>query len=373
MKPTVLAVIAAAGSSERAGTDKLEVVLPGGETVLERSVRAVSDSPLVDDVVIVTRADKVPALREKFSGHGKVRTVAAGGSTRSESVVLGIKAGPEDDFVCIHDAARPFASRELIDRVISAAFESGAAAPCLPLKDTVKFVSGDEITGTPDRNSMRAVGTPQVFRRDLYMKAAEMSSGTFDDCQVMENAGYRVKCVDGEEANVKITTMEDIRKAVMDLRTGFGYDVHRLVPGRKLILGGVEIPYEKGLLGHSDADAALHALMDAVLGAAGLPDIGHLFPDTDPRYEGADSLELLRETVKMAAEKGYTLGNADVTIVCQKPKLAPYIDEMRERTASACGAGKDQVNFKATTEEGLGFTGTGEGIAAYASVILKGC
>ena len=369
--PTVLGIIVAGGSSQRAGQDKLKVVLPTGRTVLEESLSKMSSCDLIDDIAVVTRAEKmeyVNTLREKYP---KLRYIAPGGYTRFGSVTNGIAASPEHDYICIHDAARPFVSTDLIRAVIEKGFEYGAAAPCVPVRDTIKITEGEFMQSTPDRNTLRAVQTPQVFRTDDYMTALALSDDAFDDCQVMERAGYRVFCVSGEETNIKITTAEDIRRLrEKDMRVGHGYDVHRLVEGRKLILCGVDIPFEKGLLGHSDADVAVHALMDAILGAAGLPDIGHLFPDNDPEYDGADSCVLLGRVMALVREKGYELGNADVTIVCQKPKISPYIEAMRTKLAEVCGCAAGRVNVKATTEEKLGFTGSGEGIAAHAVVLM---
>ncbi len=370
--PTVLGIVVAAGSSRRAGRDKLDIVLADGRTVLETSVALIEECSLVTDIVVVTRADKIEYVSSLMERHPKVCAVTAGGNTRFDSVRKGIDAGPAHDFICIHDAARPFASAALVRGVIEKAFEHGAAAPCIPVKDTIKFTEDGFITGTPDRSSLRAVQTPQVFMRDMYLDALASSDDAYDDCQVIERAGHRIYPAPGEEGNYKITTREDIEGLMSSksIRIGHGYDVHRLVENRKLILCGVEVPFEKGLLGHSDADVAVHALMDAILGAAGLPDIGNLFPDSDPAYLGADSMELLKKVSALLAEQGWCLGNADLTIVCQRPKLSPFIPAMKERLESVLGKGT--CNIKATTEEKLGFTGSGEGIAAHAVALING-
>jgi 2-C-methyl-D-erythritol 2,4-cyclodiphosphate synthase len=280
--------------------------------------------------------------------------------------------------VAIHDAARPFVSAELIAAVIRAAKSCGAAAPAVPVVDTVKTVDGAEfITGTPDRASLRAVSTPQVFLASRYAALSAGETDLYDDCQLFEKAGCPVLLVPGEAANFKITTPEDIARAKMqigaeDYRIGHGYDVHRLVEGRKLIIGGVEIPFEKGLLGHSDADVLLHAVSDALLGAVALGDIGHYFPDTSDEWEGADSRVILRECVRLVAEAGFRPVNVDVTVLCQRPKLAPHIPAMRRNLAEDLGIAEDRVSVKATTEEGLGFTGEGLGIACHAVTFVKG-
>lgn len=377
----VTAVIVAGGSSSRMkGTDKLTLRV-GGMSVLERSLKAFCGHPEIDSVVAVVRddlKDTVKALADKYP---KLCAVVTGGSTRCLSVRNGIFAAPGDtDYFAIHDGARPFVSSELISRTLAAAVEHGAAAPALPVVDTIKTVEGDIITGTLSRNSLRAVQTPQIFRADAYREAIRGATEAFDDCQLYEKNGGKVWIVEGERDNFKITEPDDVKRALTvtgtdmmpDYRTGHGYDVHRLVEGRKLILGGVDIPYEKGLLGHSDADVLLHAVADAVLGAAALRDIGVHFPDTDPAYEGADSRILLRECVRLAAEKGYRVSSADATVICQRPKLAGYIAEMTRNIASDLGVGIDRVNVKATTEEKLGFTGDGSGIAAHAVVTIVG-
>ena len=260
--------------------------------------------------------------------------------------------------------------------LIRTAANTGAAAPAVPVKDTIKVADKDgKVVTTPDRATLYAVQTPQCFDRALYLQALEAVSGekaslVTDDCSLFELAGLPVTLTAGDYANLKITTKEDLQKE-NTMRIGHGYDVHRLVEDRKLILGGVEVPYEKGLLGHSDADVLLHAVMDAVLGAAALGDIGQHFPDTDPAYKGADSLALTREVAKIIAAHGYKVGNIDATILCQRPKLAPHIPAMRKNIADAFGLPLDAVSVKATTEEHLGFTGEGLGIAAHAVALIE--
>ena len=379
------AVIVAAGASTRMGFDKLSVNL-GGETVLERSVRAFDECPQVDEIVLVTGASPEGAQRAAARCRTPVQLVR-GGETRAESARSGVAAA-HGALVAIHDAARPFVSRQVITAVLDAAARTGAAAPAVPVKDTVKQAAEGNgravpehcmVKATPDRSTLYAVQTPQCFARAEYLRALEELDDekarlVTDDCSLFELTGRPVELVQGDYANIKITTREDLprtRNGGKKMRIGHGYDVHRLVEGRRLILGGVEIPYEKGLLGHSDADVLTHAVMDAVLGAAALGDIGQHFPDTAEEYAGADSLMLARRVAGLAAEHGWRVGNIDATILCQRPKLAPHIPAMRKKLAEAFGVPVDAVSVKATTEEHLGFTGEGLGIAAHAVALIE--
>ncbi len=372
--PTVTAIIVAAGASRRMGFDKLSYRLPDGRTVLETSCALFAAHPAVDELVLVAGGNR-PQCEAIAAVCPKPCTVVQGGATRADSVRSGLAAA-KSQLVAIHDAARPFASEEVITRVLQAAAQTGAAAPAVPVKDTIKVADKDgRVVTTPDRATLYAVQTPQCFDRALYLQALEAVSGekaslVTDDCSLFELAGQPVTLTAGDYANLKITTKEDLQKE-NTMRIGHGYDVHRLVEDRKLILGGVEVPYEKGLLGHSDADVLLHAVMDAVLGAAALGDIGQHFPDTDPVYKGADSLALTREVAKIIAAHGYKVGNIDATILCQRPKLAPHIPAMRKNIAGAFGLPLDAVSVKATTEEHLGFTGEGLGIAAHAVALIE--
>ena len=374
MAQTVTAILVAAGSSRRMGFDKLSHRLPGGLTVLQTSLRALEQHPRVNDIVLVAGAN-LKTCRELAAACSKPCTAVSGGATRAESVRAGLAAAT-GEIVAIHDAARPFVSESVITAAIEAAEKTGAAAPAVPVKDTIKIADAENrVCSTPDRSSLFAVQTPQCFKRELYHKALAAVTGekadlVTDDCSLFELAGLPVVLTAGDYANLKITTKEDM-KGENTMRIGHGYDVHRLVEGRRLILGGVDIPYEKGLLGHSDADVLLHAISDALLGAAALGDIGKHFPDTDPRYEGADSLRLLQEVGRLVNEAGYTVGNIDATILCQAPKLAPHIQTMRANIAGALDVDVNQVSVKATTEEHLGFTGQGEGIAAHAVALLE--
>ena len=383
----VSAIIVAAGASRRMGFDKLSYRLPGGKTVLETSVAAFAAHPQVDELILVAGGN-LPACQAIAAACPKPCTVVGGGATRADSVCSGLRAA-KGQLVAIHDAARPFVSAVVITAALEAAARCGAAAPAVPVKDTIKATArGDgktvppdcAVQTTPDRSTLYAVQTPQCFDRAAYLAALEELDETrarlvTDDCSLFELTGRPVQLTQGDYANLKITTREDLprpeQKEGTNMRIGHGYDVHRLVEDRKLILGGVEVPFEKGLLGHSDADVLAHAVMDAVLGAAALGDIGKHFPDTDPAYAGADSLQLAQHVARIMREKGWKIVNIDSTLLCQKPKLAPYIPAMRENLAAAFGMPVDAVSVKATTEEHLGFTGEGLGIAAHAVALIE--
>ena len=386
LEKKVSAVLVAAGSSTRMGFDKLSFDL-GGETVLHRSIRAFAQCPLVDEIILVAGSNRAFA-QQQAADCAKPVCVVAGGATRAESAKNGVLAA-SGALVAVHDAARPFVSQQVITAALEAAARCGAAAPAVPVKDTIKAAvrgSGKTVPescfvhATPDRSTLYAVQTPQCFDRAEYLAAleeldAEKARLVTDDCSLFELTGRPVQLTQGDYANLKITTREDLprpeQKEEHKMRIGHGYDVHRLVEGRKLILGGVEIPFEKGLLGHSDADVLAHAVMDAVLGAAALGDIGQHFPDNDPAYAGADSLELARHVARILSEHGYRVENIDATILCQRPKLAPHIPAMRANLAAAFGLPVDAVSVKATTEEHLGFTGEGLGIAAHAVALIE--
>lgn len=297
--------------------------------------------------------------------------VIEGGASRQESTALGIKFAlqdkPENYIVLIHDAARPNASPDLYRRVIKEAYEKGAVVPAVRLKDTIRDVK----KGTLNRDDLRAVQTPQGFVGEIILNAIKYAEekcfvGT-DEGSLIDFMGFPVSTVLGSESNIKITSPEDLTKTVC---IGTGYDVHAFAENRKLILGGVDIPFAKGLLGHSDADVLTHALMDAILGAMGEGDIGLLFPDTAPEYKGVSSIELLKRVVALMNEKFYTLENADITVICQAPKIRPHIDEMKKNLELVLSP-KNGINIKGTTTEKLGFEGRGEGIAASATVLLS--
>ena len=390
-RPFCTALVAAAGSSSRmGGTDKLMEFLDN-VPVLMRTLTALQRAAAIDEIVIAAREDALVDISTLCKTYGitKCSKVVRGGESRCHSVLLAaLEASPEAKLLAVQDGARPLVTPALIDRTVEAAAKCGAAAPAVPVKDTIKQAKGGSgktvpegcmVENTPDRSTLYAVQTPQCFDRAAYLAALdELDEASArlvtDDCSLFELTGRPVELVQGDYANIKITTREDLPRTEnggKKMRIGHGYDVHRLVEGRKLILGGVEVPYEKGLLGHSDADVLAHAVMDAVLGAAALGDIGQHFPDTAEEYAGADSLMLARRVAEIVTEHGWRIENIDATILCQRPKLAPHIPAMRAKLAEAFGMPVDAVSVKATTEEHLGFTGEGLGIAAHAVALIE--
>lgn len=366
----VYAIVLAAGHGTRIGFDKMLYRLDG-EEVVKRSVKAFSVNEYVDEI-IVTASENIQEITRVLQGLDKISHIVTGGATRAQSVMNALQCTGEDGLVAIHDGARPFVSQQVINDALEGGYASGRAIPCVKVKDTIKESDGQYIGKTYDRSRLYTVQTPQVFSLELYKELAEkyFDESITDDAQLFEKGGIAVAVTQGDYENYKITTIDDIKEE-NKMRIGHGYDVHKLVEGRDLIMGGVNIPYEKGLLGHSDADVVLHAVMDSLLGALALGDIGKHFPDSDDRYKGIDSMELLRNVAKMLEEKGATVGNLDVTILCQRPKLAPHIVKMRENIAGALHCDVDRVSVKATTEEGLGFTGEGLGIACHAVCLLE--
>ncbi len=374
-KMKISAIIAAAGSSTRMGFNKLFAKV-GSSDVISLSIRKLSLNLQISNIVIVTKPElyeQIEKVCTKECGEKPYRIVF-GADTRQESVFNGIRTCDEDtDLFVIHDGARPFVTDEEINAVIDDAKDFGAATLAVPVKDTVKVINDTGIiTDTPDRSTLYLAQTPQVFKSDIYKKAMNNCQSLYtDDCALVESIGQKVKITVGKYSNIKITTVEDLPPLEAVMRIGHGYDVHRLVENRKLILGGVLIPYEKGLLGHSDADVLVHSIMDAILGALALGDIGKLFPDNDPAFKDIDSMILLDKVYEKACEKGYTVSNIDCTVVAQAPKLSPYINQMRNNVAKVLRCDVDAINIKATTEEKLGFTGSGEGISAHAVVLVK--
>ena len=370
------------GTRMRAGKNKMFLHV-GGKPVLFRTLVNVERAGCFDLVVISAHKgeERIVAQLARSALRGTEFRIVTGGTERQDSVynaLMSIDTG-YGDIIAIHDGARCLATPLLIRRCVEAAREYGAAAAGKPSTDTVKSIDGDAITGTIDRRGIALIETPQVFRADLILPAYEQARrdgfSATDDCSLVERMGVRPRLVPSEEPNIKITTKGDLSMS-NDLllsalpRVGTGFDVHRFADGRRLILGGVEIPCERGLLGHSDADVLAHAIIDAVFGAAALPDIGRAFPDNDPAYKDANSMALLKTAVQTAEKAGFAIGNIDATVIAQAPKLAPYIEAMRENIASACGVDLSAVSVKATTTEKLGFTGRGEGIAAEAAVVL---
>jgi 2-C-methyl-D-erythritol 2,4-cyclodiphosphate synthase/2-C-methyl-D-erythritol 4-phosphate cytidylyltransferase len=385
------ALILAAGKGERFGRTEGKVwSLVGGVPVLWWAVRAFQKHPEVDRIVLVGREQDLPRLREQAASFDKVIAVVRGGRERWESVRLGLEAVPDEDrWVLVHDAARAAVSVELISRVLHTTRQTGAAIPALRIPDTVKWVNAAGVVQQTLPRGRHAGGetwqlmtvqTPQGFAVDILREAYELydfrEGAPTDDAMLVERF-YPVNVVPGDPRNIKLTYPEDLARleAILleggETRTGFGYDVHPFAEGRRLMLGGIEVPSPKGLAGHSDADVVLHAITDALLGAAGMDDIGTHFPNTDPAYRDADSAELLRLAWAQVRERGWGLVNVDVTVLAETPRLRPHVPAMRERIASVLQVDADRVNIKATTNERMGFIGREEGIACYAIATLR--
>lgn len=402
-------IIAAAGSGTRMGGGiSKQFRNVGGMPVLSRAAAAFDAHPYIDEIVVVTRADSIELCRAEMLapyGFSKIKGVFEGGKTRQESVYQGLSALSDDtELVLVHDGARPFVDGGTIARTVAAAAEHRAAVAAVPVKDTVKQAGGQSggadgcrdgaagtqdhlgvVAATPAREELFAAQTPQGFSVPLLRRAMEQAfsehfCGT-DESVLVERLGEKVYLVMGGYENIKLTTPEDLifaeavtkesrTDALPQPRIGTGFDVHRIVSGRRLILGGVEIPWDKGLLGHSDADVLVHAVMDALLGAAALGDIGQHFPDSDDTYRGISSLVLLEKVAGLLAEAGYRVGNVDAVLMAQQPKIAPYIRQMRENMAAALAVSPEQIGLKGTTTEGLGYCGRGEGMAAQAVALL---
>ena len=371
----VYAVILCGGSGTRMGAAGNKTLLKtGGVPAIVRGFRAFAG--MVNGIVMVTRAGEESVFAETLAHYGlKALTIVPGGEDRQASALCGLKALPTDaDIALIHDGARPFVTEAIIRRVIDSVQQCGSGVAAVPCRDTIKRIDGDgNVLETLDRSTLWQMQTPQGFWvKDMLSAHAAAKARYTDDAALMEASGFPVRLVLGSPDNIKLTSPEDLRmvNGMLTPRIGTGFDAHRLVEGRELWLGGVKIPYEKGLLGHSDADVALHALTDALLGAAAMGDIGKLFPDSDPKYKGISSILLLEEVRKRLTDAGFTVGNIDLTIVCQAPKLAPHIQAMRERIANALEISAEQVSVKATTTERMGYEGRGEGISAQAVAMV---
>ncbi|NUP99096.1 MAG: 2-C-methyl-D-erythritol 2,4-cyclodiphosphate synthase [Armatimonadetes bacterium] len=373
------AVIPAAGSGSRVGQPVNKLLLPlAAEPLLTHTLRAVAASGL-EQVVLVTQPAEREAMAAVARAAGCEVTFADGGPTRQASVIRGLQAlRPEIELVAVHDGARPLVTPELFATTLVAAAEQGGAVAAVPLVDTIKEVVDGQITAAVDRSKLWAMQTPQAFRVTLLQKAARQAAVTgfegTDEVSLVEQIGQPVRVVPGSGRNLKVTRAEDFALAAAYLagqeatvtRIGFGYDVHQLVAGRELWLGGVQLESEVGLLGHSDADVLLHAICDALLGAIGAGDIGQHFPDTDPAYRGVASLRLLEATMAKVTAAGYRVENVDATVIAERPKLAPYVPTMRAGIAAVVGVSPDAINVKATTHERLGALGAGQGMAAHA-------
>jgi 2-C-methyl-D-erythritol 4-phosphate cytidylyltransferase / 2-C-methyl-D-erythritol 2,4-cyclodiphosphate synthase len=384
----VTAIIAAAGDGRRmaAGVPKQFIEI-GGLSLLQHSINAFCRVARITDIIVVTRADAVEDVVRTISTGGRAAAVVAGGATRQESVAAAFdRVAPGSAYVLVHDAARPFVTPDLIERTLDAAIESGAAIAALPARDTVKqaVASGGRsfVARTIPREEVYLAQTPQAFRRDILAAAVELgrrgTAGT-DEAALAELAGSSIRLVDGDARNFKVTTASDLElsrgllagTAVGQARAGTGYDLHRLVAGRPLLLAGVRIPSASGALGHSDADVVCHAVTDAVLGAAGAGDIGRHYPDTDPEWKDASSIRLLAECVRKVRTLGFEVINVDVTVILERPKIAPHVPEIQAALAVALGIDAGRVSVKGKTNEGVDAVGRGEAIAAHAVALLE--
>jgi 2-C-methyl-D-erythritol 4-phosphate cytidylyltransferase/2-C-methyl-D-erythritol 2,4-cyclodiphosphate synthase len=385
----VSALIAAGGRGLRVGADRPKQFLEiGGRSLLDLSLSALAASTEVDELVVAVPSEFVAGTRAELAGRfTKPLQVVAGGPRRQDSVAHALAAASgEAGLVVVHDAARPFVTGEVIARTVAAARAHGAAIAAIPVRDTVKqtglpHADGSRaIRATVPRDEVFLAQTPQAFRRDVLARALRdgHSIDATDEAMLVERLGLPVHVVAGDVRNVKITTPEDLAAArglaaqtpPGSIRIGHGYDLHRLVAGRPLILAGVAVPFELGLEGHSDADIVCHAITDAVLGAAGLGDIGRLFPDTEVQWKGADSMQLLTTAMARVHDAGYRVSNVDVTVIAQRPKLLPYLDQMRRNLAAALGVDAATVSVKGKTNEGVDSMGRGESMAAHAVALL---
>ncbi len=372
--PVTAAIIVAAGRGERAGGElPKQWQMLGGRPVIERTIAAFSGAPDIGPIVVVLHRDDMVRAAQL----GEVICVA-GGATRKDSVLAGLRAVPSQvTQVLIHDAARPLVSQALIARVVAALEGSSAAAPGLPITDALWRSDDGKVGGVQPRDALFAAQTPQGFQFDAILAAHRAyRAKASDDVEVARAHGLEVTIVEGEAENFKITHPQDFARAEavlggrMDVRVGSGFDVHRFCTGDHVTLCGVAVPYRKGLEGHSDADVAMHAITDAIYGALSAGDIGRHFPPSDPQWKNANSGLFLSHASGMAGERGYRINQIDCTIICEDPKIGPHAAAMQARLAEITGVAEDRISVKATTSERLGFTGRGEGIAAQATATL---
>lgn len=377
----VSAIIAAGGRGSRfGGAQPKQLQVLGGVPILKRTVDAFLHGYAFDEVIVALPSD----LAANPPSYLDDVIVVEGGERRQDSVANAFAAvAPSSQVIVIHDAARPLVSSSLIERTVAAAVEHGAAIAALQARDTVKRGDASRIIrGTLPRDEIYLAQTPQAFRvgvlRDALAIASKATDAT-DEAMLAEAAGHHVHLVDGDPRNLKITTPDDLEMAerligvksrAATIRIGNGYDLHRLVAGRPLILGGVTVPFDKGLDGHSDADAVCHAVTDAILGAACAGDIGRHFPDSDPAWKGANSIELLTRAASIVTATGYAIVNVDVVVIAQRPKLSTHVDAMRASLARALGIEAQQVSVKGKTNEGVDATGAGEAIAVHAVALI---
>jgi 2-C-methyl-D-erythritol 4-phosphate cytidylyltransferase / 2-C-methyl-D-erythritol 2,4-cyclodiphosphate synthase len=379
---SVYALVVAAGQGSRFGGPLPKQYLPlGGANILRHAVAALAEHRRVANVLVAIRPEDRALFGKSVAGLAVMPPIT-GGAARQDSVRLGLEAlvAYRPQRVLIHDGARPFPDQRLVDRVIDGLDKAVAAIPCLPLRDTIKRAEGGTIRETIDRSALWRTQTPQGFHFDAILAAHRAAIGRelTDDAAVAEAAGLVPLIVDGSEDNLKVTTPEDLAAAERliaarqgDVRVGQGFDVHPFAPGDHLWICGVRVPHGMSLAGHSDADVGLHALTDAVLGAIGAGDIGMHFSPSDPRWRGAASDRFLSRAVELVRARGGAIAAVDVTIICERPKIAPHRAAMVERITGILGITSDRVSVKATTTEKLGFTGRAEGIAAQAVATVR--
>jgi len=379
---STVAVIVAAGRGERAGGGiPKQYRTIAGRSLIGHSLAALQSHPGIDRVIVVIGADQQAQFEHAIAGQ-KIPQTVNGGAARKDSVgnaLAAIAAEDQPDRILVHDAARPFLPARVIDDLLAALDSHDGAIPALPVVDTLARGSGDQLGETVARDDLWRVQTPQAFRFGALLDAHRswpIDLEATDDAQMVRHAGGSVAIVDGDTMLEKLTHPADFdlaraRLAPPAFRIGSGYDVHRLVPGNGIWLCGIHIPHDRALSGHSDADVALHALTDAILGAAALGDIGQHFPPSDSQWKGAESHIFLRHAVDLAANAGYSIANLDLTIICEAPRVGTHRQAMRESIASITGVDIGAISVKATTTERLGFTGRGEGIAAEAQVLLQ--
>jgi 2-C-methyl-D-erythritol 4-phosphate cytidylyltransferase/2-C-methyl-D-erythritol 2,4-cyclodiphosphate synthase len=376
----VSAIIAAAGAGSRFGGSRLkQVVELAGRPILQRSLDAFLGCDIVNDLVVALPPELAASPPGYLRTAVKPIEIVAGGARRQDSVAAAFaRIAGRADIVVVHDAARPLVTDALIRRTVAAAARDGAAIAALRARDTVKQVDGEgRVAATLRREEIYLAQTPQAFRIEVLRDALARGDDATDEATLAERAGYAVTVVEGDPRNLKVTTPDDLSLAerlvvasAPAVRVGVGYDLHRLASGRRFVLGGIAIPFDKGLVGHSDADAVCHAVTDAVLGAAGAGDIGRHFPDTDAAWKDADSVELLRRAAATVRERGYRVGNVDVVVIAQRPVLAPYTEAMQARLAAALECEPAQVSVKGKTNEGVDATGAGEAVAVHAVALL---
>lgn len=376
-------IIVAGGRGDRMGTARPKQLLDlGGRSILRRSLEAFDQHPIVSHIVVVLPEDLVPEGPALVGATARPCRIVAGGLRRQDSVERGFDAmPPEADVILIHDAARPFASADLIERVVRDAERVGAAVPAVPSRDTVKRVDLADhlVRETIPRDEIWLAQTPQAFRREVLAEAVALGRAghtATDEAMLVERAGRPVSVVAGDERNIKITTPADLaaaRSATGTMpRVGTGYDLHRLAEGRSLVLAGVVVSTDRGPIAHSDGDVLCHAVIDAILGAAGLGDIGQQFPNTDPTWKAAPGLDLLSRALAIVGAQGWSVSSVDATVILERPKLAPYVVTIRQKLAEALGVSVDRAGVKAKTNEGVDAIGRGEAIAAHAVAVLVG-